>query len=72
MIADYDEAPGWPTEATLVHREPAGDLPRLRLRPVELFPVRYDNRPLHLRALERRVPTQRSWEALLEERRRYG
>lgn len=74
MSIDHSDEVGFPAEATRVHRTPLVALGQSdeRNRKRELFPARYDNRPLHVRALERRVPVQSSWEALVEERRRYG
>lgn len=52
---DYDDAPGWPATATRVHRVSLQtDALAMPNRKMQLYPVRYDNRPLHLRALESR------------------
>lgn len=51
------DAVGFPAVSTRVIKTPwRSDLaePHPRFRKIELFPVRYDNRPLHVRALERR------------------
>jgi hypothetical protein len=57
MTIDHSDAVGWPAEATHVERtrwRPGFGEPDPRLRKRELFPSRYDNRPLHVRALEAR------------------
>lgn len=56
MTFDYSDEPGWPAESTRVVRErlDAAELAHRRNRKVELYPSRYDDRPLHVRALEMR------------------
>ncbi len=54
----YDCTPGFKATATRVKATlwRRGDAePDPQYRKVELFPWRYDNRPLHVRAMERRV-----------------